>query len=50
MKLGKRIPGTDERRRTLIDSMVNGTIGGDSKIGMPIVDVQERPAGAYEEP
>lgn len=36
MKAGTRLPSLDERRRIAIDSMVNGTIGGHSKIGMPV--------------
>jgi hypothetical protein len=36
MKLGRRIPTETERVRTAIDSMVNGTISGHSKLGMPL--------------
>jgi hypothetical protein len=43
VKLGNRLPDPAERRRTAIGSMVNGTIGGDSKIGMPVVDIQRPP-------
>lgn len=49
MKAGSRQYGIDERRRTAIGSMVNGTIGGHSKIGMPIVDVRRVPLVAPEE-
>lgn len=41
--VGKRIAGPEERLRTAIGSMVNGTIGGDSKIGMPIVETVRVP-------
>lgn len=43
MKAGTRIPSADDRERVAIESMVNGTIGGESKIGMPIDEVLQRP-------
>lgn len=43
MKFGHRLYGIDERRRTAIGSMVNGTIGGHSKIGMPVVETRRMP-------
>lgn len=48
MKLGHRLPSTEERQRTAIGSMVNGTIAGASKIGMPVVEVQRIPIPAEE--
>lgn len=43
MKLGQRQYAVGERTRTAIGSMVNGTIGGASKIGMPIVQTVRAP-------
>jgi hypothetical protein len=51
VKLGSRIPRTPERRRTVIDSMVNGTAGGHFKTGMPIVEPRRVPlVAAASEP
>lgn len=43
MKLGSRLPGVDERDDTAIGSMMLGTIGGHSKIGMPVVELHRGP-------
>lgn len=53
LTLGKRLASIDERTRTAIGSMVNGTIAGDSKIGMPIVEPRRTslaPSGYLEMP
>lgn len=42
MRLGRRLYGIDERRR-VVNQWSMGTIGGDSKIGMPIVETVRRP-------
>lgn len=43
MKLGNRLPRRAERVDTAVNSMVNGTIGGDSKVGMPVAELQRVP-------
>ena len=43
MKAGSRLYGTDEREDTAIGSMMLGTIGGNSKIGMPVEVVRRAP-------
>lgn len=43
MKLGRRHARHEERLDTAIGSMVNGTIGGQSKRGMPVVEVRRMP-------
>lgn len=46
MKAGSRLPAWLERSDTAIGSMLDGTIGGDSKIGMPVVEVRRVPLPA----
>lgn len=45
VKLGSRIPRVEERRDTVISSMLPGTIGGDSALGMPIVETRRSALG-----
>jgi hypothetical protein len=43
MKFGQRQYQRDELTRTALGSMVNGTIGGHSKRGMPVVETRRMP-------